>query len=98
MTPVRSLFLIFATSALLVASTLPVAAADPDELTWQDAPAVALDVLLLRPLSAVATIAGAPLFVASLPFVAPAGRIMESLDVFVLTPADYTISRSLGDF
>ena len=93
----RSLFLIFVTSALLAASALP-AAADPDELTWQDAPAVAFDLVLLRPLSAVATIVGAPLFVASLPFVAPTGRIMESLDVFILTPADYTVTRRLGDF
>jgi len=93
----RSLFLSVVTSALWVAG--PVSAEpDPDELTWQDAPAVAFDVMLLRPLSAVATIVGAPLFVASLPFVAPSGRVMESLDVFVLTPADYTVTRRLGDF
>ena len=97
MTRARSLFLIFVTSALLAAN--PVSAADdPNELGWQVAPAVAFDVMLLRPLSAVATIVGAPLFVASLPFVAPAGRIMESLDVFILTPADYTVTRPLGDF
>jgi len=40
----------------------------------------------------------APLFVASVPFVAPAGAIMTSLDVFILAPFDYTIERPLGDF
>ena len=97
MSRMRSLFMIFVTLAIVVASSAPVAAESAD-LGWRDAPAVAFDVLLLRPLSAVATIAGVPLFVASLPFVAPAGAIMTSLDVLILTPADYTIDRPLGDF
>lgn len=93
----RSLSLILVTLAVLAAGAAP-AAAEPAELTWRDAPAVVFDVLLLRPLSAIATIAGVPLFVASVPFVAPAGAIMTSLDVFILAPFDYTIERPLGDF
>lgn len=84
------------TLALLLGPAVPAAA--ESDLTWGDAPAVVFDVVLLRPLSAVATIVGVPFFVASVPFVAPAGEIMTSLDVFVLAPADYTIKRPLGDF
>ena len=97
MSRARSPFVIFVTLALLVGGTAP-AVAEPSGLTWRDAPAVAFDVLLLRPLSAIATIVGVPFFVASVPFVAPAGEIMTSLDVFILAPGDYTITRSLGDF
>jgi len=75
----------------------PAGAEQPD-LTWADAPAVAFDVALLRPLSAVATVAGVPLFVATAPFAAVAGQFMASLDVFVLAPADYTFRRPLADF
>jgi hypothetical protein len=84
------------TLALLLGA--PVAAAAASDLSWQDAPAVVFDVMILRPLSAIATIVGAPLFVATVPFVALEGQIMTSLDVFVLAPADYTITRPLGDF
>jgi hypothetical protein len=91
----RAHFVILVSLAVLLAGSAPAAASD---LTWGDAPAVAFDVLLLRPLSAIATLAGTPLFLASLPFVAPTGKIMTSLDVFVLTPGDYTLTRPLGDF
>ncbi len=97
MSRARSLFVIFVTLALLVGGTAP-AVAETSDLTWRDAPAVAFDVMLLRPLSAVATILGVPFFLASVPFVAPAGEIMTSLDVFILAPAEYTITRPLGDF
>ncbi len=93
----RSLFVIFVTLALLFGGAAP-AVAEATDLTWRDAPAVAFDIVLLRPLSAIATIVGVPFFVASVPFVAPAGEIMTSLDVFILAPADYTIRRPLGDF
>lgn len=78
----------------------PAAQADPQQpdLTWADAPAVAFDVAVLRPLSAVATVVGVPLFVATAPFAAVAGQFMASLDVFVLAPADYTFRRPLADF
>ena len=97
MSRVRSPFVIFVTLALLLGGTAP-ALAEPSDLSWRDAPAVAFDVLLLRPLSAISAIVGVPFFVASVPFVAPAGEIMTSLDVFILAPADYTITRPLGDF
>jgi hypothetical protein len=90
----RVSFAALATAAMLLASG-PAQAAD---LTWQDAPAVAFDVLLLRPLSAVATVAGVPLFVAAAPVSAISGRFLSSLDVFVLAPADYTFRRPLAAF
>ena len=97
MSRARSPLLIFVTLALLVGGAAP-ALAEPSDLTWRDAPAVAFDILLLRPLSATAAIVGVPFFVAAVPFAAPAGEIMTSFDVFVLAPTDYTIKRPLGDF
>jgi hypothetical protein len=65
---------------------------------WTEIPAAALDILVLRPLAAAATVAGLPMFVASVPFVAASGELLTSWDVFVLAPADYTFRRPLGDF
>jgi hypothetical protein len=61
-------------------------------------PAAVLDILVLRPLAAAATVAGLPMFIASVPFVAASGELLTSWDVFVLAPADYTFRRPLGDF
>ncbi len=68
------------------------------ELTWNDAPAIAFDVGLLRPFSAIRTIVGVPFFLASAPFAAIAGELTTSWDVFVLEPYDYTVRRELADF
>ncbi len=98
MSRTRSLLLSLVTLALVVGAT-PAAAADASQdLTWDDAPSVVFDVMLLRPLSAVAAIVGVPFFVASVPFVAYEGEILTSWDVFVLAPYDYAINRPLGDF
>ena len=61
-------------------------------------PAAVLDILVLRPLAAAATVAGLPMFIASVPFVAASGELLTSWDVFVLAPAEYTFRRPLGDF
>ena len=95
-------FAVTITAATLLLGADPAAAVDAatarPELTWDDAPAVAFDVGLLRPLSAVATIAGVPFFLASAPFAAISGDLMASWDVFVLAPYDYTVRRKLADF
>ncbi len=56
------------------------------------------DVLLLRPLGFVATVAGFACFTAALPFSAIAQDIGTTWDIFVLGPADYTFLRPIGDF
>ena len=74
------------------------AAAVQAGVTPQGIGAQVLDVVLLRPLGAVATVAGFAFFVASLPIVAPTREIGWTWDIFVLAPAEYTFVRSLGDF
>jgi hypothetical protein len=92
--------------ALVVGSTVPAAGNEPAAAAvdaaapydWTEIPAATLDILVLRPLAAAATLAGLPMFVASVPFVAASGELLTSWDVFVLAPADYTFRRPLGDF
>ena len=60
--------------------------------------AATLDVVVLRPLGAVATVAGFAFFLVSSPITAASQRIGTSWDTLVLAPADYTFQRPLGDF
>ena len=60
--------------------------------------AATLDVVVLRPLGAVATVAGFAYFLVSSPITAASQRIGTSWDTLVLAPADYTFQRPLGDF
>jgi hypothetical protein len=80
----------------------PAAAIGPEGeaggVDWAEIGAATLDVAVLRPLGAIATVTGFAFFLASTPLVAPAGRIGSTWDVFVLAPADYTFRRPLGEF
>jgi hypothetical protein len=58
---------------------------------------MAVDLILLRPLGLVATATGILVFVVALPFSALGGNIQEALDSLVITPAEYTFLRPLGD-
>jgi hypothetical protein len=65
----------------------------------------AFDVMILRPLSAAALVAGSVFFVASLPLVTPYEGVRGSLEgvrgswsAFVYAPYEYTVLRDLGDF
>ena len=69
------------------------AAEEPAEVA-----ASVFDVALLRPLSAMSTVAGLAPFAISAPFLAPTGRLGVSWDLFVAAPYDYTVHRELGDF
>ena len=62
--------------------------------------AAAFDVVVVRPVSAVATVVGAALFVPAALITSPGGRpaISETWDVFVVTPANEAFKRRLGDF
>ncbi len=86
-----------AIAALLFAQAAPVAA-EPAELGWADAPAVAFDVALVRPLSAVAMVAGIPFYLVTAPFAAMAGDATGGWQVFVKAPADYAFRRELARF
>lgn len=57
-----------------------------------------VDIALVRPLGAVATVAGLAVFVVSSPFSALGGNIQEAWDSLVVSPADFTFQRPLGHF
>lgn len=100
----RGVALIVTAAFVLGVFAAPIATADAldDELpppADEDAAApfaVALDAGLLRPLGAVDVVVGGALFVATTPFVAPAGRIADAWDTFVYWPYDYTFRRGIG--
>jgi hypothetical protein len=63
-----------------------------------DPAAMTMDLVLARPGGLVATVAGAAIFVVSLPFSALGGNVDEAFASLVATPATYTFRRPLGDF
>ncbi|MCH7600137.1 MAG: hypothetical protein IH973_10300 [Myxococcales bacterium] len=64
---------------------------------WELVGLSVFDAIVLRPVGAVATLGGFVLFVASVPFVAPAGRIATAWDIFVYASYDDTFVRPLGE-
>lgn len=65
---------------------------------------VVADVLVVRPLSFIATVAGSAVFMAALPLTAianvptPHKAVELAADVLVRKPASYTFERPAGDF
>ena len=57
---------------------------------------MAVDGLVVRPISFVGTVLGSIVFVATLPFSALGGNVDEAADLLVLEPAKFTFSRCLG--
>ncbi len=63
-----------------------------------DPGAIAVDTLLVRPVCFVATIFGSALFVVSLPVAATSKSIKRAAHALVVTPAQATFTRPLGEF
>lgn len=63
-----------------------------------DPAAMAVDLVLIRPLGFGALIVGSVLFVVSSPFSALGGNIDEAYAVLIEKPAVYTFERPLGHF
>ncbi len=57
-----------------------------------------VDGLVVRPISLVATVVGAVVFVITLPFSASGGNVNEAGEKLVVKPAAYTFFRCLGCF
>jgi len=62
-----------------------------------DATAVAVDVIVARPVSFAMTILGSVLFVVSLPVAAPSHGVGKVAHALVVTPAKDTFTRPLGN-
>jgi hypothetical protein len=56
-----------------------------------------VDLLVLRPVGIIATLAGTGVFVVTLPFTIPTKTVDKSADRFVVTPFNYTFSRPFPD-
>jgi hypothetical protein len=76
----------------------PDAARPETGFRWASIGEVAFDVVILRPLGAVATAAGLAFFTASMPLVLVSDEFGTTWDVFVGGPADYTFARPIGEF
>ncbi len=63
-----------------------------------EATGMILDGLVVRPISLVATVAGAVVYVITLPFSALGGNVDEAAEKLVVRPAAHTFSRCLGCF
>ncbi|WP_347902541.1 multidrug transporter [Pseudomonas purpurea] len=97
MNPFRILAVAVLLSAGLSAQASEGGSGDPN-YTLQNPPAYAMigDLLIARPLLAVATVIGAGVFVVSLPFTALAGGIGDAGKALVVDPAKATFVRCLG--
>lgn len=62
------------------------------------AEAMSIDLIAARPLGLAATVLGTVVFVVSWPFSALGGNSEEAWDTLVVSPAEYTFQRPLGDF
>ena len=56
------------------------------------------DVTLVRPGCFLATLLGTAVFVVALPIAAISGSVKQTADTLVLTPAEATFTRPIGDF
>ncbi len=63
-----------------------------------DPMAMTLDLVIARPVGLVVMLAGTVLFVVSVPFSALGGNTEEAWDSLVVSPAEYTFQRPLGEF
>ncbi len=59
--------------------------------------AIILDLVVLRPVGLVATVAGVIIFVGSLPISLPTGSVGKTFNAMVAKPASYTFWRTLGE-
>ena len=76
-------------ATLLAATATPALAVNPAAAT--------VDVLVVRPISFVATVAGAGFWVVTSPFTFINGTAAENYDLLVKTPGEYTFTRPLGE-
>jgi hypothetical protein len=85
--------------AILCAATLVLASAGPVFASHYAEPAVvAGDALVVRPLSFVATVVGAGVFVLAFPVALTSGSVHSTADALMVQPGRFTFRRPLGHF
>ncbi len=94
----------FAAAAVLLAASASAMAEDSTNASFNSVAdttpssgAIAMDVLVLRPLSLVGTLLGTAVFVVGLPFEALSGDVSGPANRLVAQPAKFTFTRRLGD-
>ena len=94
----------FAAAALLLAASASAAAGDDINAQFNSTSdstpssgAIAMDVLVLRPMSLMGTVLGAAVFVVGLPFEALSGDVAGPAHRLVGQPAAFTFTRPIGD-
>lgn len=75
----------------------PVLAEDRGPVEGAAAESMVLDLVLLRPLGLVATVAGGAIYIVSLPFSLAGGNARQAGQRLVSEPARFTFVRPLGD-
>lgn len=84
-------------SCLLMSSVNALASdANPWDNSHPSALAMFTDLVILRPVGAVATVLGSVMWVVAAPFTLPVGGGTEAYDVLMKEPAVYTFYRCLG--
>lgn len=87
---------------LLLAATLTImpgitigAGEEAQEPQWE---AMAVDTVVVRPLSLASSVLGGAFFIVSLPFSAMGGNTDAAFETLVAEPVQYTFKRPLGEF
>jgi hypothetical protein len=95
-----AVILVLITFTVLFASSECVAECDTDYSQYREPTAggMAVDLVLLRPLTLVAAVAGTAVYVVALPFTLLGDNIEEAGDTLVVKPMCYTFVRPLGRF
>lgn len=88
----KKIFIILLTFLFVSTSNLAFALDEDKDI------AMAVDALLVRPLSVVSICIGASIFVVSLPFAAISGSVGKTSAVLIFNPIDFTFNRPLGEF
>jgi hypothetical protein len=87
-----------AIAALVYGAAAPAGDMDMDDV--DDAPTaeqMALDLVLVRPLSLAGTVLGTAVFIVALPFNVITLNLSDPARRLILEPAQYTFTRELGD-
>lgn len=95
---VYTLVVTLSISGLLLSGSVVAAGCDTDYRQGKEpvAGAMLADAVVVRPLTLVASVLGAAIWVVTLPFTLLGGNTDEAGDVLVLDPLCYTFKRPLG--